>query len=61
MLERMKPRVKWAGVAAVLVLGGLWLGWSWQRGTLVQTVTVTRQTLVQSVAATGRLNTPARM
>lgn len=57
----MKPRVKWAGVAAVLVLGGLWLGWSWQRGTLVQTVTVTRQTLVQSVAATGRLNTSARM
>jgi hypothetical protein len=57
----MKPRVKWAGAAALLLLGGLWLWWSWQRGTPVQTERVTRQTLVQSVAATGRLNAPARM
>lgn len=57
----MKPSVKWAGAAALLVLGGLYLGWFWQRGTPVQVVRVTRQTIVQSVAATGRLNTPARI
>ena len=57
----MKPRQKWIFTAVVLTLlsaGALLLQ---QRGTPVQAVPVLRSNLLQSVAATGRLNAPARI
>lgn len=57
----MKSRQKWilAAVTLALVLTAALL--SQQRGTPVQAVPVLRSNLLQSVAATGRLNAPARI
>ena len=56
----MQKRMKWwiAGAGAVLVVA---VGLSRARGTQVQVVNVARSGIVQSIAATGRLNAPARM
>ena len=57
----MQKRMKWwiAGAGAVLVVVAV--GLSRARGTQVQVVNVARSGIVQSIAATGRLNAPARM
>ena len=57
----MQKRTIWwlAAAAVVLVLAALWL--SRGRGTQVQVVSVARTGIVQSIAATGRLNARARM
>jgi HlyD family secretion protein len=57
----MKSRQKWIFAAAVLtlLLTGGWL--LQQRGAPVQVVAVQRSDLLQSVVATGRLNSPARI
>lgn len=57
----MNTKTRWltaATVVAVLVVATLLVR---QRGTPVQVVTVERSVIVQSIAATGRLNAPARM
>ena len=57
----MKIRQKWVLVAVMLgllLMGALLLQ---QRGTPVQVVPVLRTNLLESVAATGRLNAPARI
>jgi HlyD family secretion protein len=58
----MQKRMKWwiAGAGAVLVVV-VAVGLSRARGTQVQVVNVARSGIVQSIAATGRLNAPARM
>ena len=57
----MNAKMKWmiAGGAVLLIAAG-WVALG-QRGTPVQVVTVQRTGIVQSVAATGRLNASARM
>ena len=57
----MNTKTRWliaAAVVAVLLLAILLVR---QRGTPVQVVNVVRSAIVQSIAATGRLNAPARM
>lgn len=49
----------WWGVLGV-VLAGLAL-WTFQRAREVEIVAVTRGPVVQSIVATGRLDTPARI
>ena len=57
----MQKKTKWwvAAAALVVVLAALWA--SRGRGAAVQVVSVVRTGIVQSIAATGRLNAPARM
>ncbi len=57
----MKTSLKWWGAGAVALAAVLVLAALGQRGVAVQTVAVERTGIVQSVAATGRLNAPARM
>ena len=57
----MNTKTRWliaAAVVAVLLVAILLVR---QRGTPVQVVNVVRSAIVQSIAATGRLNAPARM
>ena len=57
----MNAKTKWSiAGGAVLLLVGAWAALG-QRGTAVQVVAVQRTGIVQSVAATGRLNASARM
>ena len=60
----MKPIVKWAAGAGLLLALVTAIGLVRQRGTpvqLVQLVPVLRTGIVQSVVATGRLNAAARL
>jgi len=57
----MKPIVKWAVGAGLVLAVVAALGLARQRGTPVQVVAVTRTGIVQSVVATGRLNAAARL
>lgn len=57
----MKPSTIWWVAGVAVLAGGLgYVAWG-QRGVSVQTLFVQRTGIVQSVAATGRLNAPARM
>ncbi|RMX05867.1 efflux RND transporter periplasmic adaptor subunit [Corticibacter populi] len=53
-------QTRWLWLAAILLLAALAAFWQWN-GRSVEAVQVQRQPLVQSVVATGRITTPARM
>ena len=57
----MNTKSRWIGVAIALACVVAAVVFYRQRGTPVQVVTVARSAIVQSIAATGRLNAPARM
>lgn len=57
----MKPIVKWAAGAGLVLAVVAVLGLVRQRGVPVQLVAVARTGIVQSVVATGRLNAAARL
>jgi HlyD family secretion protein len=59
-------KARWTGLglwigAALLAIALVWALLRWWQGPAVPVVAVTRQTLVESVAATGRLQAPARI
>lgn len=57
----MNTKSRWIGAAIALVCVVAAIAVYRQRGTPVQVATVARSAIVQSIAATGRLNAPARM
>ena len=57
----MNTKSRWIGAAVALACVVAVIVFYRQRGTSVQVVTVARSAIVQSIAATGRLNAPARM
>lgn len=57
----MNAKYRWIGAAVALACVVAALVFYRQRGTPVQVATVARSAIVQSIAATGRLNAPARM
>ena len=57
----MKVHFKWAAGAVLVAIVVAAVVVNSRRGTLVQVATVAQTGIVQSIAATGRLNAPARM